>query len=70
MPHRTIQAPEVRKGQAPETLKRDQFHERFMQPFQDPAFQAEKNALQRIELIAWEAYEQGRKAPEIGRAHV
>lgn len=68
MPHRTIKAPEVRKGQAPETLKRDQFHERFMQPFQDPAFQAEKAALQRVELIAWEAYEQGRKAPVTRKA--
>jgi multimeric flavodoxin WrbA len=68
MPHRSIKAPEVRKGQAPETLKRDQFHDRFMQPFQDPAFQAEKAALQRIELIAWEAYEQGRKSPVTRKA--
>ena len=68
MPHRTTKAPEVRKGQAPETLKRDQFHERFMQPFQDPAFQSEKEALRRIELIAWEAYEQGRKSPVTRKA--
>lgn len=68
MPHRTTKAPEVRKGQAPETLKRDQFHERFMQPFQDPAFRSEKEALRRIELIAWEAYEQGRKSPVTRKA--
>ena len=64
----TTKAPLIRKGQAPDTLKRDQFHERFMQPFQDPAFEAEKDALQRVELIAWEAYQQGRKAPVTRKA--
>ncbi|MDM0109996.1 flavodoxin family protein [Variovorax sp. J22R24] len=55
--------PRTRKGQAPETLRRAEFHDRFMQPYQDPAFKAESEALKRIELIAWEAYEEGRKAP-------
>jgi hypothetical protein len=50
--------PTIRKGQAPDTLQRAEFHERFMQPFQDPAFKAE-----RLEAIAWDAYQQGRKAP-------
>lgn len=53
----------IRKGQAPAPLTRERFHERFMQDFQDPAFQAEQQALERLERIAFEAYEEGRKAP-------
>jgi multimeric flavodoxin WrbA len=55
--------PPARKGQAPDTLSREAFGERFRHSFHDPAFEAEQPALQRIELIAWQAYEQGRKAP-------
>ncbi|CAM3385978.1 NAD(P)H-dependent oxidoreductase [Polaromonas hydrogenivorans] len=54
---------EVRKGQAPATLSRTEFHERFMQSFMDPAFRAEDHALSRVEAIAWDAYQKGRKAP-------
>ncbi|MDM0078476.1 flavodoxin family protein [Variovorax sp. J2P1-59] len=60
--------PRIRKGQAPERLHRAEFHDRFMQPYQDPAFKAESEALKRIELIAWEAYEEGRKAPVTSKA--
>jgi len=55
--------PTIRKGQAPEPLARSEFHDRFMQSYQDPAFQAESEALSRIEVIAWQAYDEGRKAP-------
>ncbi|GAA4342966.1 flavodoxin family protein [Variovorax defluvii] len=54
---------DVRKGQAPLPIERGAFHERFMQRFRDPAYQAELEALSRIEAIAWRAYEEGRKAP-------
>src|SRR3569832_585677 len=54
---------DVRKGQAPAKLTRSQFHERFMNDFLDPAYQAEAPGLARIEEIAWKAYEDGRKAP-------
>jgi multimeric flavodoxin WrbA len=53
----------VRKGQAPATLSRDAFHDRFMQSFVDPAFRNEDEALARIESLAWDAYQEGRKAP-------
>ena len=53
----------VRKGQAPAPLERAAFHERFVAAFRDPAFQRESEALSRIEVIAWEAYQEGRKAP-------
>lgn len=54
---------EIRKGQAPAVLSRNQFHERFMESFMDPAFQAEAQAITRVEAIAWDAYLEGRKAP-------
>jgi multimeric flavodoxin WrbA len=58
----------VRKGQAPATLSREAFHERFMQSFVDPAFRAEDPALARIEALAWDAYKEGRKAPSTRKA--
>jgi len=54
---------QVRKGQAPDTLERATFGERFRRSFVDPAFRAEDGAIARIEEIAWQAYSEGRKAP-------
>jgi multimeric flavodoxin WrbA len=54
---------DVRKGQAPDTLDRERFRERFMRQFYDPAFSVEKEAIGRLEAIAWEGYSHGRKAP-------
>ncbi len=53
----------VRKGQAPDILTRDEFGKRFRGAFVDHAFQAEGEALGRIEEIAWHGYAEGRKAP-------
>ncbi len=53
----------IRQGQAPETLKRHQFAERFRASFLDPAFRAEDASIDRLEAIAWDAYIEGRKAP-------
>ncbi len=58
----------VRKGQAPAPVARDAFHERFMQVFFDPAYQADSEALARLEETAWQAYEEGRKAPLTAKA--
>jgi len=58
----------VRKGQAPAMLARDAFHERFVQSFFDPAYRAEDAAIARLEAIAWDAYQQGRKAPVTHKA--
>ncbi|RZJ19237.1 MAG: flavodoxin family protein [Haliea sp.] len=58
----------VLKGQAPAPIARAQFHTRFLQSFQDPAFEAEREALGRLEEIAWEAYQEGRKAPHTHKA--
>lgn len=52
----------VRTGQAQET-GREEFGERFRQRFVDPAYDQERDALERLEQIAWEAFHEGRKAP-------
>lgn len=54
---------EIRTGQYTGPLARDTFRLRFMRRFYDPAFQAEQDALERLEAIAWDAYQDGRKAP-------
>lgn len=53
----------VRKGQAPDKLSREQFRERFMRRFYDPAFRPEQAAIERLEAIAWDGYRNSRKAP-------
>lgn len=55
--------PTVRKGQYTGPLARETFRDRFMRRFYDPAYQCEGDALERLEAIAWDAYDQGRKAP-------
>jgi multimeric flavodoxin WrbA len=59
---------DVRKGQAPAPLTREAFGERYRQRFFDPAFDAEREALVRIEEIAFRNYAQGRKAPRTRKA--
>jgi len=58
----------VRKGQITRTLTRDEFHRRYVQEFYDPAYDAEKDAIARLEEIAWKAYDEGRKAPRTHKA--
>ena len=61
--------PKPRTGQAPHwPITREEFHERFQQKFYDPAFEKEREAIGRIEEIAWEAYRDDRKAPRTERA--
>ena len=54
---------DIRKGQAPAVLTRSEFHHRFIQSFVDPAFRAEDEAISRVEAVAWDAYQEGRKSP-------
>lgn len=58
----------IRKGQAPAMLERDAFRTRFLQDFYDPAFALEQAAIARLEAIAWQAYQEGRKAPRTVKA--
>ena len=52
-----------RKGQAPPPLSREAFRQRFDNFFLDPAFAADRNAIARVEAIAWDGYINGRKSP-------
>ncbi len=54
---------DIRTGQAPAPLTREQFHQRFNLRFYDPAFAGERDAIARLEDIAWLAMQEGRKAP-------
>ena len=60
--------PETRKGQAPAPLGRDEFHVVFSRSFMDPAFGAVKDALSRVEEVAWDNYAKGNKAPLTAKA--
>ncbi len=59
---------DIRTGQAPGPLSRTEFGQRYQASFADPAFAAEKDAIGRIEEIAWLAYRDGRKAPVTRKA--
>jgi multimeric flavodoxin WrbA len=52
-----------RKGQITERMSREEFRAHFRRSFFDPAFQAEAEAIERLEAIAWDGYKSGRKAP-------
>jgi multimeric flavodoxin WrbA len=54
---------DIRKGQYKGELSRDAFRAHFLRLFYDPNFAAEKDAIDRLEAIAWTNYEQSRKAP-------
>ena len=54
---------EVRTGQAPAMLTREEFGKRFRMSFIDPLFGTASGAIAQIEDIAWVAYAEGRKSP-------
>jgi hypothetical protein len=53
----------VRTGQSPGPIDRDTFRQRFRERFHEAVVQVEDEAIGRLEAIAWDAYEQGRKSP-------
>jgi multimeric flavodoxin WrbA len=54
---------QVRKGQSPAKLQRQEFHLRFQRNYLDPSFDAVRDALGKVEDIAWENYQGSHKAP-------
>jgi multimeric flavodoxin WrbA len=54
---------QVRKGQIPGPMSRDEFRKRYLNTFKDPAYKSEWQSLVRIEAIAWDAYTSNRKSP-------
>ena len=61
---------EIRKGQAPSPVSREEFSTRFHASFIDGAFRAEDLAISRLEEVAWGAYIEGRKAPFTQKAGI
>lgn len=53
----------IRTGKAPAPLTCVQFHERFNGCFYDPALEVGRDAIARLEAIARDALQEGRKAP-------
>jgi multimeric flavodoxin WrbA len=60
--------PEVRTGQTPTKLTKKEYLKRWRQRFYDPAFEQRDAELDRIAEIAWEAYDDSRKAPRTRKA--
>jgi multimeric flavodoxin WrbA len=60
--------PEARKGTPDPTLSEDEFRRRFLQPFQDQAFDPLHDELRRIADAAWDAYSHHRKSPRTRKA--
>lgn len=63
-----MKTPEPRKGMPSPGLNRDDFTARYLSRFKDPAFAPMRAELDRIAGIAWEAYDEGRKAPVTEKA--
>jgi multimeric flavodoxin WrbA len=57
-----------RKGMPSPQLSEREFRQRFLDQFQDPAFVALAVELDKIADAAWEAYDNGRKAPHTQKA--
>lgn len=58
----------LRTGQAPPKISRDEFHQRYMAQFVDSRFDSERDSIARLERIAYSNYEEGRKAPSTRKA--
>jgi len=54
---------DIRKGMPPRRISREAFEKRFQSQFIDPVFAPLKKELQAITDAAWDAYDDGRKAP-------
>ena len=50
-------------GQVAKFISRQEFRKRFEANFFDPAFREARDAVAKLEVIAWGAYKEGRKAP-------
>lgn len=63
MPDTPATPPDPRTGQPDPRLDREEFERRYRIAFIDPAFDGQREAIERITSIAWDAYREGRKAP-------
>ena len=64
----TRQAPEPRKGMPSPRLGEQEFKQRFLDQFVDPAFAQLQGELAKLATAAWEVYVDSRKAPRTQKA--
>lgn len=62
------ESPIVRTGQGSTKLQRPEFERRYRAQFVDPAFDAAQPEVERLTAIAWEAYDDSRKSPQLRKA--
>ena len=60
--------PKVRTGQGSTRLSKAEFQRRWKERFADPAFDPERDQIDRLAEIAWEAYDDHRKSPRTRKA--
>jgi multimeric flavodoxin WrbA len=60
--------PKVRTGQGSTRLSKDEFLRRWKERFYDPAFDPERDQIDRLAEIAWDAYDDHRKSPRTRKA--
>ena len=60
--------PKVRTGQGSARLSKAEFQRRWKERFYDPAFHPEREKIDRLAEIAWEAYDDHRKSPRSRKA--
>jgi multimeric flavodoxin WrbA len=63
-----MKVPEPRTGMPDPHLTEAEFRARYLEQFRDPAFRRFDPELERIAAAAWDAYEEGRKAPVTRKA--
>jgi multimeric flavodoxin WrbA len=61
-------ARDIRKGQGDVKLSREEFARRVRHRFSDPAFDAVRDALERVIEVAWDGYDEYRKSPRRRKA--
>jgi multimeric flavodoxin WrbA len=65
---RDFSMPNIRREMPDVSLTKDEFKRRFRQRFYDPAFARLQEEIERLADVAWDAYDNDRKAPRTERA--
>src|SRR5436190_4665834 len=60
--------PKVRTGQGSTRLSREEFQRRWKERFCDPGFDRERDKIDALAEIAWQAYDDHRKSPHVRKA--
>jgi multimeric flavodoxin WrbA len=64
----SAESPQVRKGQGSTKLSKEEFRQRWMERYHDPAFDSAHDARDRLVELAWQGYDASRKSPRTRKA--